>query len=149
EARKALEDRVNREWNAVKDGQDLNRLRHFVAVFGPYFPVGSDAELKLAEALLSTNNEADAREAQTLLAHLRTTADSSVLRAKATETLARLMIRNGLMEDAVALCLHLGKEYPDVVVRDGKTGADFLTELLTDKRLLPFLEPSRYPLPTR
>src|SRR5204863_10088112 len=43
----------------------------------------------------------------------------------------------------------LGKEYPDVVVRDGKTGADFLTGLLTDKRLLPFLEPSRYPMPTR
>src|SRR5262249_22046659 len=43
----------------------------------------------------------------------------------------------------------LGKEYPDVVVRDGKTGADFMTNLLTDKRLLPFLEPSRYPMPSR
>ena len=53
------------------------------------------------------------------------------------------------MEDAVGLYLQLGKEYPNVVVRDGKTGADFLTNLLTDKRLLPYLEPSRYPMPPR
>jgi outer membrane protein assembly factor BamB len=53
------------------------------------------------------------------------------------------------MEDAVSLYLQLGKEYGPVVVRDGKTGADFMTTLLTDKRLLPYLEPSRYPMPTR
>jgi len=53
------------------------------------------------------------------------------------------------MEDAVALYMQLGKEFATVPVRDGKTGADFLTGLLTDKRLLPFLEPSRFPLPAR
>src|SRR5207248_722631 len=104
---------------------------------------------KLAEMLLATNNETDAREAQGLLAHLRATAESPLQRAKATETLARLMIRNGLMEDAVAMYLQLGKDYAEVSIRDGKTGADFLTELLTDKRLLPYLEPGRYPLPSR
>ena len=30
-----------------------------------------------------------------------------------------------------------------------RTTTSFLTALLTDKRLLPFLEPGRYPLPTR
>ncbi len=148
-ARQVLESRVTKQWEAVKDGNDLNGLRDFVTVFGPYFPVGSEAELKLAEMLLATNNEADAREAQTLLAHLRVTAEAPAIRGKATETLARLMIRSGLMEDAVALYLQLGKDYADVPIRDGKTGADFLTELLTDKRLLPYLEPGRYPLPTR
>ncbi|MBY0513123.1 MAG: PQQ-like beta-propeller repeat protein, partial [Gemmataceae bacterium] len=147
--RKALEDRVAREWDAVKGGTDLARLRSFVAVFGPYFPVGFEAELTLAETLLKTNNEADAREAQMHLAHLRASAEPPALRARATETLARLMVRSGQMEDAVALYLQLGREHPDVVVRDGKTGSDFLTELLTDKRLLPYLEPAHYPVPAR
>src|SRR5205807_10405252 len=124
-SRKVLEERVRKEWEQVKDGNDLNRLREFVVVFGPYFPEGAEAELKLAEMLLATNNEAEAREAQGLLAHLRATAEAPLLRAKATETLARLMIRNGLMEDAVAMYLQLGKDYADVSIRDGKTGADF------------------------
>ena len=148
-SRKALEDRVAGEWRKVSEANDLNRLREFVAVFGPYFPVGSQAELKLAEMLLQTNNEDDSRDAQTHLAQLRAGAEDRVIRARATETLARLMIKNGLLEDAVGLFLQLGKEYPDVVVRDGKTGVDFLTDLLTDRRLLPYLEPSRYPFPTR
>ena len=149
EAKKSLEARVVREWDQVKDGKDLKKLREFVAVFGPFFDSGREAQFKLADVLLSTNNEADAREAQTHLSQLRVTADEPVVRARATEALAQLMIKNRMMEDAVGLYLQLGKEYPDVVIRDGKTGADFLTSLLTDKRLLPFLEPSRYPLPTR
>ena len=149
EAKKSLEDRVNKEWEAVKDGKDLKKLREFVAVFGPFFDSGREAQFKLADMLLSTNNEADAREAQTHLSQLRVTADEPAIRARATEALAQLMIKNRMMEDAVGLYLQLGKEFPDVVIRDGKTGTDFLTNLLTDKRLLPFLEPSRYPLPTR
>lgn len=149
-ARRSLEDRVQREWDEVRQRpNDLKRLREFVAVFGPYFPVGAEAQFLLAEKLLQTNNEADARDAQTLLAQLRVSAEDPAVRARATEALARLMIQNRMMEDAVGLYLQLGRDYANVVVRDGKTGADFLTQLLTDKRLLPYLEPSRYPLPTR
>ena len=149
EAKKSLEARVVKEWEAVKGGTDLKKLREFVAVFGPFFDSGREAQFKLADVLLSTNNEADAREAQTHLSQLRVTADEPAVRACATEALAQLMIKNRMMEDAVGLYLQLGKEFPDIVIRDGKTGADFLTSLLTDKRLLPFLEPSRYPMPTR
>ncbi|MDY3552118.1 PQQ-like beta-propeller repeat protein [Gemmata sp. JC717] len=149
EAKKSLETRVEKEWDLVKGGTDLGRLREFVAVFGPFFASGIEAQFKLADVLLSTNNEADAREAQTCLAHLRASSEDVTTRARATEALAQVMIKGRMMEDAVGLYLQLGKEYPNVVVRDGKTGADFLTNLLTDKRLLPFLEPSRYPLPTR
>lgn len=149
EAKKSLEDRVNKEWEGVKDGKDLKKLREFVSVFGPFFDSGREAQFKLADLLLSTNNEADAREAQTHLSQLRVTAEDPIIRARATEALAQLMIKNRMMEDAVGLYLQLGKEFPNVVIRDGKTGADFLTNLLTDKRLLPFLEPSRYPLPSR
>jgi outer membrane protein assembly factor BamB len=148
-ARKSLEDRVEKAWVQVKDGKDLKALREFVTVFGPYFASGTEAQFKLADVLLSTNNDADLREAQSHLAQLRVTADDPATRARATEALAQLMIKNRMMEDAVALYLQLGKEYPDVVIRDGKTGADFLTDLLTDKRLFPFLEPRRYPMPER
>ncbi|MBA4189639.1 MAG: hypothetical protein C0467_16765 [Planctomycetaceae bacterium] len=149
EARKSLEDRVSKEWDVVKGGEDLKRLREFVAVFGPYFQSGAEAQFLLADKLLQTKNEAESREAQTHLLQLRATADDATVRARATEALARLMVNNRLMEDAVGLYIQLGKEYADVVVRDGKTGADFMRSLLTDKRLLPYLEPSRYPMPTR
>lgn len=149
EAKKSLETRVDKAWDEVKDGKDLKKLREFVAVFGPFFDSGREAQFKLADVLLSTNNDGDAREAQTHLSQLRVAADDPTIRARATEALAQLMIKNRMMEDAVGLYLQLGKEYPNVVVRDGKTGADFLTNLLTDKRLLPYLEPSRYPLPSR
>lgn len=149
EAKKSLEARVQKEWDLVNEGKDLGRLREFVAVFGPFFASGIDAQFKLADVLLSTNNEADAREAQTHLSQLRSSSDDPTVRARATEALAQVMIKNRMMEDAVGLYVQLGKEFPNVVIRDGKTGADFLTNLLTDKRLLPFLEPSRYPLPTR
>lgn len=148
-ARKSLEERVNQEWSGVRGGNDLKRLREFVSVYGPYFPAGSEAQFALAERLLATGNEADAREAQMHLSQLRVTAESRDVRAKAAETLARLMVKNNQMEDAVGLYLQIGREFPDVVIRDGKTGSDLLTHLLTDRRLLPYLEPSRYPLPGR
>ena len=37
EAPRSLEARVKKEWDAVKDGTNLQRLREFVAVFGPFF----------------------------------------------------------------------------------------------------------------
>src|SRR4029453_11474467 len=137
-ARKSLEDRVNKEWVEVKSGNDLKRLREFGAVFGPYFAAGAEAQFILSDKLLETNNEADSREAQTHLAQLRAIAEDPAIRARATEALARLMVKNQYMEDAVSLYLQLGKEYANVVVKDGKTGADFMTNLLTDKRLLPY-----------
>lgn len=148
-ARKSLEDRVNTEWAAVREANDLDRLREFVSIFGSYFPAGSEAQLLLAERLIKTNNDNDVRDAQIYLAQLRATAEDRVVRARATETLARLMIKHEMLEDAVGLYLQLGNEFPDVQIREGKTGADFLTDLLTDRRLLPYLEPSRYPLPSR
>jgi outer membrane protein assembly factor BamB/TolA-binding protein len=148
-ARKSLDERVQKEWEAIKNGNDLKQLRDFVSLFGPYTAVGAEAQFLLAEKLLETNNPDDTRDAQSYLSQLRATAEAPVLRARATEALARLMIRNQLMEDAVGLYLQLGREYPNVLIRDGKTSTDFVTDLLTDKRLLSYLEPSRYPMPTR
>jgi outer membrane protein assembly factor BamB len=148
-ARKSLEERVNKEWQDVLAKNDRKKLQEFVDVFGPYFPSGALAELKLAEMQIASGAEEDSRDAQVHLSQLRVTAEDPVVRARATEMLARMMVKNQMMEDAVGLYLQLGKEYPTVMIRDGKTGTDFLTDLLTDRRLLPYLEASRYPLPPK
>jgi outer membrane protein assembly factor BamB len=147
--RKPLEDRVAKEWAAVQKGADPKALAEFVRAFGDHFAVGREAQLALAEKKLAANNDDDAREAQALLLKVWATAPEKRIVARAIETLARLMTRRGMMDDAVALYAKLGEEYPDVSIRDGKTGADFLNDLLTDKRLLPYLEPMRIPTPDR
>ena len=42
-------------------GHDMKKLQEFVAVFGPYFKSGAEAQFLLADKLLQTKNEADAR----------------------------------------------------------------------------------------
>jgi len=44
------------------------------------------------------------------------------------------------MEEAAYYYRILGREYPKVMIRDGKTGEDLLNELATDKRFLPHLD---------
>ncbi len=147
--RRPLEERVRQQWEQVRTANDLARLREFVNIFGLHFASGADAQLLLAEKLLETRNDNDLREAQMLLLQLRAAASDRAVRAQATEALARLMIAQRMMEDAVALYVQLDREFADVPIRDGKTGADFAVRLLTDRRLLPYLEPQRYPLPRR
>jgi outer membrane protein assembly factor BamB/predicted negative regulator of RcsB-dependent stress response len=144
-----LEQRVANEWEAIRSANDLPRLREFVQVFGPYFKAGREGQLLLAQRLIETNNEDDIRDAQKILLQVRATTEDRTIAARAMEMLARLMIRSGMLEDAVGLYTRLGTEYPDVTIREGKTGADFLNDLLTDKRLLPYLEPTRLPTPAR
>lgn len=147
--RKPLEDRVNREWEQVRASGDDRALAQFVRSFGDHFPVGREAQLALAERKFATNADEDAREAQALLLKVWATAPERAIAARAVESLARLMTRRGMMDDAVAMYSKLGEEYADVAIRDGKSGADFFNDLLTDKRLLPYLEPTRVALPEK
>lgn len=139
--RKPLQDRVTQDWHEVRDANDLPRLREFVKVFGPYFNEGREAQLHLADRLLQTNNEDDSREAQVLLMQLWATATDKQTQAQAVDSLAKVFTRRGMLEDAVGLYTELGTKYADVKVRDGKTGSEIFSDLITDKRLLPYLEP--------
>jgi outer membrane protein assembly factor BamB/tetratricopeptide (TPR) repeat protein len=147
EQRKPLEDKVVSEWNKVKESNDLETLRGFVKVFGGMFEAGTDAKITLADKLSASGNEDDGREAEYMLLAIRDGGDeggaspAGVAAAKATESLARLYIRKGLLDDAVGMYAELGKQHGKVVVRDGKTGTDFFNDLITDKRFLPYLEP--------
>ena len=142
-ARKPLEGRVAAEWAELRAANDLPRLREFARVFGASFAAGQEAQLLLAERLLATNTEDDQREAQSLLMQLWAAAETPAVAARALDRLAAVMKRRGMLEDAVALYAQLGGRYPDLVVRDGKTGAEIYGELATDKRLLPHLDPGR------
>ena len=70
---------------------------------------------------------------------MRDQRDDPKVAAQAVEALARLMVRKNLMEHAVFYYSQLGRDFAQVEIKDGKTGADFYNELTTDKRLLPFL----------
>jgi hypothetical protein len=140
--RKPLETKVVQEWNKVREANDLEQLRGFVKVFGGMFEAGTDAKITLADKLSATGNDDDGREAEYMLLALRDGADDPAGAAKATEALARLYIRKGLLDDAVGMYAELGRQHARTVVRDGKTGADLYADLITDKRFLPYLEPA-------
>src|SRR4029453_8735517 len=144
EQRKQLEAAIDERYRSVRAKNDVDELRKFVAIFGAHFQVGRLALLDLAERLIAAGAPDDLTEAE---ARLKTICFSPELRKadpttapKAVEAMTRVYIRRGLYEDAVGLFKQLGGEFASVTVRDGKTGADLLNELFTDKRFLPYLE---------
>jgi outer membrane protein assembly factor BamB len=144
--RKPLEDRVAKDWAEVKAANDLDRLRNFVKVFGPYFTAGRDAQFLLADRLAATNNDDDRREAQALLLTLIGRADGdkdTPTVARATGELAKLLTSRGLLDDALGLYNRLAERYPTEVAVNGKTGGELLGDLITDKQYWPALESKR------
>lgn len=135
EQRRPLETQIAREWTKVRGGS-TEELGRFVNLFGSIFEVGREARLALAERLIQDNVFL---EAEMHLLRLCNEGDRHMA-GRAVEALARLMIRKGLMEDAAHFYRLLGRDYAEVVIRDGKTGADFYNELATDKRFLPYLD---------
>jgi outer membrane protein assembly factor BamB len=142
EQRKPLENLIADRWAEVKKSNDLDKLRGFVKMFGTLSSTGREARLLLAERLIA-GNEAEQLDAQVQLYELSALREDPATAARAVDALARLMIRKGQLEDAVAFYRRLGEEFANVKVRDGKTGAELFNELFTDKRFLPYLEPDR------
>jgi outer membrane protein assembly factor BamB len=136
EQRQAITDEIGRRWQAVREADDPG-LRTFVRVFGSLGPRGLEARRLLAERLADDGIFLEA-ERQFLI--LREQRDDLPTAARATEALARLSVARGLFEDALFWYRALAHDFPGVVVHDGKTGADSLKDLATDKRFLPFLE---------
>ncbi|HVK11419.1 MAG TPA: PQQ-binding-like beta-propeller repeat protein, partial [Gemmataceae bacterium] len=140
EQRKPLENKVVEEWTKVKAAADMERLRGFVKVFGGMFEAGSEARIMLADRLAVSASEDDVREAEYMLLSLRR-GDDPVAAASAVEALSRLYIRKGLLDDAVGMYIELDRRFGTTPVRNGRTGAEVYSELVTDKRFLPYLEP--------
>jgi outer membrane protein assembly factor BamB len=145
EQRKQLDEAIAKRWQAVRDGGDVDAVRRFVSLFGTHSQVGREAQLQLAERLLAVGGPDDLTEAETKLQGLcfapEVRRQDPSTAAKAVEAMIRVYLKRGLYEDAVGFYKQLGTEFANVKVRDDKTGAELLSELFTDKRFLPYLEP--------
>lgn len=137
--RKQLEEEIAKHWKDIQGASDTEKLRNFVAVFGSLFAVGKDARLQLAERLIDENKDGSLLEAELQLLQVRR-GDDPQRAARAVEMLARLMTRKNMLEDAAYWYRILGREFATTIIRDGKTGADFVNDLATDKRFLPYLD---------
>jgi outer membrane protein assembly factor BamB len=139
EQREALERLIARRWDEVRAAKGFAEMRKFVALFGAESRVGREARFALGERLMKESGTDDLPEAEQQFLTLARQRDDVPLAARATEALARLCSAKGLLEDAVSWYRTLGREFPETAVRDGKTGADLLNDLATDKRFLPYL----------
>jgi outer membrane protein assembly factor BamB len=147
EQRGPLEQRITERWEKLQKSDDLEELRNFVAIFGSLFTVGREARLKLAERLMTDNDPLSLIDAERHLSLLRHQKEDPELAARAVEALARLNQRKGLLDDATYYYRVLNRDFANVKVRDGKTGADLYNDLATNRFLLPYLdEPVRLSL---
>src|SRR5579883_350259 len=144
ENRRPLEKLIADKWNKLRETNDLKELRSFVRMFGSVSDAGKEARLELVERLMEQKDSGEEHpllEAELELNQFRTGKHSPELAARATEALARLYTRKGLLEDAGYCYRKLGKDYGKIVIRDGKTGQQIYDdEAATDKRLLPYLD---------
>jgi outer membrane protein assembly factor BamB len=140
DARMPLEKQIADSWEEVRKSGDTEKLRRFVTMFGSLFRAGREARLELAEKLIEENSKGSMLEAEMHLQRLREQKADAKIAARAIEALARLWTRHGLLEDAAYCYSILNREYADVVIRDGKNGADLFAELATDKRFLPYID---------
>jgi outer membrane protein assembly factor BamB len=144
ENRQPLEKLIADKWNNLRETNDLQELRSFVRMFGSVSDAGKEARLELVERLMEQKDSGEEHpllEAELELNQFRTGRHSPELAARATEALARLYTRKGLLEDAAYCYRKLGKEYANIVIRDGKTGRQIYDDdAATDKRLLPYLD---------
>src|SRR5439155_11222760 len=113
--------------------------------YGDGDAVGLEARFLLAQRLSEEGQAGYFLEAESHLLRLARRRDvSRVVASRATEALARLCLRKGLLDDAAFCCQKLAHDFATVRIRDGRTGTDLAQNLATDKRLLPFLEASRF-----
>jgi outer membrane protein assembly factor BamB len=139
--RAALEEQIKKRWDKVKDSKvaPLDDLRKFVALFGSLFDVGKEARLALAERLMDDNDVNSLLEAEQQLSLLRNESEKPEITARALEALARLNQGKKLLEDAAFYYRQLAERFPTIKV-NGKTGAEYLDDLATDKRYLPYID---------
>ena len=138
---------LEREWHALAASDDLDAVARFAALFGaipgPLGAPGREARLRLAEQHAESPNRRIAVATEHELLGLRQEADTPAFAARARYAHARLLTRQGLLEDAVAVYRALAKDYPQLKLGDGRTAAEQLDNLATDKRFLAPLQESR------
>ncbi len=135
--RQQLETEIARQWQELQGVRDTDRLRGFVAIFGLTTEAGRAARFALVERLLQDQSY---RAADLHLQELRRPGQDRVTAARAVEMLMKLAMAQELLEDALYYARILGRDFAQVTLRPGVTGADILKNLASDKRFLPYQE---------
>jgi outer membrane protein assembly factor BamB/tetratricopeptide (TPR) repeat protein len=133
---------IARRWQAMREKPDAAEVRAFVHLLGTATEEGRAAHLLLAELC---RTEKAYREADLLLQAVRRCADDPIRAARALAALSDLALNQGLVPDAIHYARVLKEEYLNVPLGDGKSGADLYDNMVTDKRLVPFLQPLTFP----
>ncbi len=143
ENKKPLEAKIQSNWEQLlKKNPSVDELKKFVAFSGSLFDVGKEARIKLAEKLLEDSKSNSLLFAEQVLQPVFS--DSPVLAGRAYEVLARSYAAKGLLEDALWCYKKLGKDYADVLIRDGKKGAALFNSALLDKQFAPLLTEAKF-----
>jgi outer membrane protein assembly factor BamB len=137
--RKPLEEVIAGQWTEVKSSGDIEKLRHFVNMFGDTAAIGKEGRLYLAERLMERQGRQDLIDAELQFHQLENDSDPAFA-ARGLDGLARLNTGKGFLEDAYDYYHKLKLRFADTPVRDGKTGAQLFDDLATDKRFLQYLD---------
>lgn len=136
ELRASFDEAIERQWQAIQKEKSPEAYKAFVEFYGTLNTTGNQAQLQFIETLIEKKRYSEA--VLWLLPLLDV--PQPVMAGKAYDMLARLNIRLNEMENAAYFYRIMAKKYPDVVIRDGKTGKQLYQELQTDKRFLPYLD---------
>lgn len=136
ELRTRLDQIIETKWTSIQNQSHPEALKQFVDFYGELSEVGQNAQLVFAEKLMEQKQYAEAL--LRLLPLLKV--QNPVIAARAHDSVARLNIHLGEMENAAYYYRLLAKKHPTVQVRDNKSGLQLYQELMFDKRFLPYLE---------
>ena len=143
EQRTALRAEIEREAKALP-ADDLAALTRFAALFGavpgPEGAAGREVRLRLAVRLAEGDDRRQVIAGLLELHALEREAGARDTAARALEARARVLAAHGLVEDATACYRTLARDFADMPLSAGRTGAKLFTDLRTDKRFLPYLE---------
>jgi tetratricopeptide (TPR) repeat protein len=145
-SKEPLDKLIAERWEDTLKKSETSSLRQFVAMFGSQFAVGREARLQLAERLMEESGTTSLLDAERHLIMLQGQHEDRTMAGRAVEAFARLLKRKGMLAEAAYAYKILGREFGDVVIRDGKTGADYVNELAADKFLLPYLDGQHFVL---
>lgn len=135
EQRQRIAISFDKEWRHLREKPELEAVRRFAQFYAPICEQGRDARLLLVELLLK---ERRFEEAGIWLEQAIHDADPQRA-ARALDANVRYFTLVGELENAAHYSKLLAQRFPQVIVRDGKTGSQLYLELSTDKRFLPFL----------
>ncbi len=133
---------VSAEYAAARGAPEAGPLSDFAELYAAVLPAGAEARFELARRLLAADSPKAQREATAILLRLGESPDGPAA-GRALDLLSASMLARGRAEEAVGLARLARDRAPDAEVRPGKTTAALYADLLSDRRLLPHLEPAR------